>query len=67
MKVGIVFGGQSFEHEISIVSAMAMKEVIKGNLSYIFVDAHRQMYLIPQEKMKSSLFSSGAYKKLNFS
>ena len=64
MKVGIVFGGQSFEHEISIVSAMAMKEVIKGNLSYIFVDAHRQMYLIPQEKMKSSLFSSGAYKKL---
>ncbi|HIP30058.1 MAG TPA: hypothetical protein EYG83_04505, partial [Sulfurospirillum arcachonense] len=28
MKIGIVFGGKSFEHEISIVSAIAMKKVL---------------------------------------
>ena len=27
MKIAIVFGGLSFEHEISIVSSIAMKEI----------------------------------------
>ena len=29
MKVAIVFGGISFEHEISIVSSIALKDVLK--------------------------------------
>lgn len=38
MKFGIVFGGVSFEHEISIVSAIAVKKALKCELSFIFVD-----------------------------
>jgi D-alanine-D-alanine ligase len=62
-KIGIVFGSLSFEHEISIVSAIAMKDVIKKNLFYIFIDKHREFYQIPVKKIKSSLFSSSEYKK----
>jgi D-alanine-D-alanine ligase len=64
MKIAVVFGGQSFEHEISIVSAMAMKEVIDHELLYVFVDAKRDIFLIPSAQMKSTLFSSGDYKKM---
>jgi len=63
MKIGIVFGGKSFEHEISIVSAIAMKKVIKAELVYIFCDYNRDFYLIPTEKINSKRFSSGEYKK----
>ena len=64
MKLAILFGGSSFEHEISIVSAITMKKVFKKmELSFIFVDANREFYLIESEKMKSKLFSSGEYKK----
>lgn len=70
MKIGIVFGGKSYEHEISIVSAIAMKDVLKDELVYIFCDTNREFYHIPTDKIKSKLFSSGEYKKcdiLNFS
>ncbi len=63
MKYAIVFGGVSFEHEISIVSAIALKDVLKREKIYIFCDAERNFYLIPEEKMQSKLFSSGAYRK----
>lgn len=64
MKIGIIFGGLSYEHEISIVSAIAVKDVIKNHsLSFIFLDENRDFYLIPNDKMKSKLFSSGDYKK----
>ncbi|MDY0402620.1 D-alanine--D-alanine ligase [Sulfurovum sp.] len=64
MKLAILFGGSSFEHEISIVSAITMKKVFKrAELSFIFIDAERQFYLIEPEKMKSNFFSSGGYKK----
>ncbi len=62
-KIAILFGSKSFEHEISIVSAIAMKDVIKNDLLYIFIDKHREFYHIPISKMKSNLFSSGEYKK----
>ncbi len=29
MKIAILFGGSSYEHEISIVSAITMKKVLK--------------------------------------
>jgi len=63
MKIGIIFGGKSFEHEISIVSAIAMKKVLKTELIYIFCDYNRDFYLIPTEKINSKRFSSGEYKK----
>ena len=63
MKIGIVFGGKSYEHEISIVSAIAMKDVLKEELIYIFCDQNRDFYHIPTNTIKSKLFSSGEYKK----
>jgi len=64
MNIAILFGGSSFEHEISIVSAITVKKVLKkSNLSFIFVDANREFYLIDSDNMKSNYFSDGAYKK----
>ncbi len=61
MKYGVIFGGVSFEHEISIVSAIALKE--KLDAEFIFIDKNREVYHIPKEKLTSKLFSSGDYKK----
>ncbi|WP_309496339.1 D-alanine--D-alanine ligase [Sulfurovum sp.] len=64
MNIAILFGGSSFEHEISIVSAITMKKVLKkSTLSYIFVSADRKFYLIDSDKINSKLFSSDEYKK----
>ncbi len=64
MNIAILFGGSSYEHEISIVSAITMKKVLKkSTITYIFVDANREFYLIDSEKINSKLFSSGEYKK----
>ncbi len=64
MNIAIIFGGSSFEHEISIVSAITMKKVLaNSNLTYIFVDSNREFYLIDSDKINSKLFSSGEYKK----
>ncbi|MEA3290435.1 MAG: D-alanine--D-alanine ligase [Campylobacterota bacterium] len=63
MKIAIVFGGYSFEHEISIVSAITMKKVLNGELVYIFIDKNRELYHIPTQTIKSKLFSSDDYKK----
>ena len=62
-KIAVLFGGKSFEHEISIVSAIAMKKVLKAELVYIFCDYNRDFYLIPYDKINSKRFSSGEYKK----
>ena len=62
MKIVIVFGGISYEHEISIVSSIAMKDVLKDELVYIFLDEHREFYHIPTDIIKSKLFSSKEYK-----
>lgn len=62
-KIAIVFGAQSFEHEISIVSSITMKKVLKNELVYIFVDKNREFYHIPTDTIKSNVFSSGDYKK----
>ena len=60
----IIFGGSSFEHEISIVSAITLKDKIKKhNLKFVFVDKERDFYLIEKDNMKSKYFVSGEYKK----
>ena len=64
MKLAILFGGSSFEHEISIVSAITMQKVFKKTeLVNIFVSPMREFYLIDKKDMKSKYFSSGDYKK----
>jgi len=64
MNIAILFGGSSFEHEISIVSAITLKKVLKkSTITYIFVDIDRKFYLIDTNKINSKLFSSGEYKK----
>jgi D-alanine-D-alanine ligase len=64
MNIAILFGGSSYEHEISIVSAITLKKVLKkSTITYIFVSQDRKFYLIDTEKINSKLFSSGAYKK----
>ena len=64
MNIAILFGGSSFEHEISIVSAITMKKVLKkSTLTFIFVDKDREFYLVDGQAMKSTHFSSGDYKK----
>ena len=65
MKLTILFGGASFEHEISIVSAITLKEKLSGfTLSFVFCDSDHQFYLIDSTKMKATTFSKGAHKKM---
>ncbi|TKX32448.1 D-alanine--D-alanine ligase [Campylobacter aviculae] len=63
MNFAILFGGNSYEHEISIVSAVVLKKILKTNLVFIFCDEERKFYLIPSEEMNSKTFSTQAYKK----
>jgi D-alanine-D-alanine ligase len=64
MKLTVLFGGSSFEHEISIVSAITLKKVLRNeSLDFIFIDAARDFYRIDAKDMTSKYFSSGAYKK----
>ena len=65
MKLTILFGGASFEHEISIVSAITLKEKLSGfDLSFIFCDQDHKFYLIEPAKMKATTFSSASHKKM---
>lgn len=63
MKFIILFGGNSFEHEISIVSAIALKKELKTIAYFVFLDASGNLYLIKDSDMKSSYFSSLDYQK----
>jgi D-alanine-D-alanine ligase len=64
LKLAIIFGAQSFEHEISIVSAATLKEKLSNfELSFIFCDQDHTLYLIDTKIMMAKTFSSGAYKK----
>ena len=65
MKLTILFGGASFEHEISIVSAITIKEKLSDfNLNFIFCDQDHNFYLIDDKKMKATTFSRGEHKKM---
>jgi len=65
LKLTILFGGASFEHEISIVSAITLKSKLSSfALTFIFCDQDHKFYLIEPSKMKAKLFSSGGHKKM---
>ena len=64
MQLIILFGGASFEHEISIVSAITLKEKLDSlDLAFIFCDSDHSFYKIDADNMKAKFFSSGDYKK----
>jgi len=65
LKLAILFGGASFEHEISIVSAVTMKEKLRRfELRFIFCDQDHRFYLIDPKAMMAKTFASGEYKKM---
>ena len=65
MKLTIVCGGASFEHEISIVSAITLKEKLNSfDLSFIFCDSDHTFYLINPSSMKANTFSNAEHKKM---
>ncbi len=65
MKLTILFGGASFEHAISIVSAITLKEKLSSfELNFVFLDQDHLFYLIDSDAMKAKFFSSGDYKKM---
>ena len=65
MNLAILFGGASYEHEISIVSAITLKDKLSSlNLAFIFLDQDHTFYLMEASKMDAKTFSSGAYKKM---
>ncbi|MDF1880283.1 D-alanine--D-alanine ligase [Sulfurimonas sp. MAG313] len=64
MNLAILFGGASYEHEISIVSAITLKDKLSSlNLEFIFLDQDHTFYSIHMDKMDAKTFSTGAYKK----
>ena len=64
MKLAILFGGASFEHEISIVSAVTVMEKLPAfDLDFIFCDQDHTFYLIDRSNMKAKYFADGGYKK----
>jgi len=65
LKLTILFGGASFEHEISIVSAITLKEKLTNfDLTFVFCDGDHKFYLIENSKMKAVTFSKGEHKKM---
>ncbi len=65
LKITILFGGASYEHEISIVSAITLKEkLVNFDLQFVFCDSDHSFYLIDPKEMKAVTFSKGAFKKM---
>jgi D-alanine-D-alanine ligase len=63
MNIAIIFGGSSFEHEISIVSAITLEKVFKkSRVTFIFVDKDREFFLIDADNMRAKYFGDGEYK-----
>lgn len=66
MNISIIFGGISYEHEISIVSAITMAQKLGKNIKikyFIFLDSNHNFYLIESNNMKSKYFSTLSYKQ----
>jgi D-alanine-D-alanine ligase len=65
LKLAILFGGASYEHEISIVSAITVKGKLSNfDLNFIFCDQDHRFYLIDDAKMKATTFSRSEHLKM---
>ena len=68
MKLGVVFGGQSYEHEVSIISAIALQKALKSeDIAFIFCDGDRKFYLIDPKNMHALFFKNGGFKGAGYS
>lgn len=57
MEFCVLFGGVSFEYEISIVSIIVFKGVLKDRIKYfIFLDENYYFYLIEEFNMYLKYF-----------
>ena len=63
MKYIVLFGGSSYEHEISIISAITIKKIIKNEVIFIYCDEFRHFYLIKNENMHIKTFINKTYIK----
>jgi D-alanine-D-alanine ligase len=64
LNLAILFGGASYEHEISIVSAITLKDKLSSlDLDFIFLDQDHTFYSIESKAMTAKTFSTGMYKK----
>jgi len=65
LKLTILFGGASYEHEISIVSAITVMDKLSSfDITLVFCDQDHQFYKVDTKEMKAKSFSSGSYKKM---
>lgn len=62
MRFSILFGGRSFEHEVSIVSAISVSKALDMDLGFIFCDINGELFLIDKKNLNAKFFSSGKYK-----
>lgn len=64
MKLGILFGGASYEHEISIITAYQLKKKIEHDfeIHLLYVSLDEKIY--NADKMKLNDFKLSQYKKL---
>lgn len=64
MNIGIIFGGKSFEHDISIISAYQLKKRIieEYNVHMIYVDFNSNIYVA--DKLNLNDFKEDKLKKL---
>lgn len=67
MKVGLLFGGKSFEHDISIITANVIYHAIKENYEVILLYIDRNGDLKIPKKMKIDEFIKGRkFKRFTF-
>lgn len=63
MNFCVIFGGKSFEHEISIISAITLKNILKNQISFfVFCDFNNNFFLINHADMHVNFFAKHEYK-----
>ncbi|MBZ7994316.1 D-alanine--D-alanine ligase [Campylobacter canadensis] len=62
MKKAIIFGANSYEHEISIVSAITLSNILE-DVKFIYVDFEHNFYLIDKKNMNAQFFAKKDFKK----
>lgn len=63
MQYAMVFGGNSYEHEISIVSAVTVAKLL-DDVIFIYVSFDNEFYLIDKNNMNANYFAKGGFKNL---
>ena len=63
MKYAMIFGGNSYEHEISIVSAVTVAKLL-DDVVFIYISFDNEFYLIDKNNMNANYFAKGGFKSL---